>query len=250
MSLPIALQTYTVREQMARAFERTITRVAEIGYPALEITFEIPGASLAQAEKLFRRLDFQLPAAHAPLPLDDKRVAVLEFAEMFGIKTLGFSGGRQEFGSLESIRRLCGRINDAYAVAADRGLALAYHNHWWEFATVEDRLAFDLMLELLDPGVVFEIDTYWVQTGGHSPAALVERLGARAPLLHIKDGPATQEAPMVAVGQGVLDFHGIIPAASSAQWLIVELDRCASDMVRAVDESYRYLVGEGLAYGR
>ncbi len=250
MSLPIALQTYTVREQMARDFERTITRVAEIGYPALEITFEIPGASLSQAEKLFSRLGFQLPAAHSPLPLDDKRSAVLDFAEMFGIQTLGFSGGPSEFETLDGIRRLCGRLNDAYAIAADRDLALAYHNHWWEFGRVEDRLGFDVMLELVDPGVVFEVDTYWVQTGGQSAAELVKRLGDRAPLLHIKDGPATEQSPMVAVGQGVLDFPTIIPAATGAQWLIVELDRCATDMLQAVDESYRYLVGEGLAHGR
>lgn len=250
MSLPIALQTYTVRDQMARNFEKTITRVAEIGYPALEITFQIPGASLTQAEKLFSRLGFQLPAAHAPLPLADKRSAVLDFAEMFRVRSLVFSAGREEFASLESVQRLCARINDAYAIAADRGLTLGYHNHWWEFAPLQDRTGFDVMLELVDPAVVFEVDTYWVQTGGYDPAALVERLGARAPLLHIKDGPATQSAAMVAVGKGVLDFPAIIPAATGAQWLIVELDRCDSDMLRAVDESYRYLVGEGLAHGR
>ena len=115
---------------------------------------------------------------------------------------------------------------------------------------MEDRLGFDVMLELVDPGVVFEVDTYWVQTGGQSAAELVKRLGDRAPLLHIKDGPATEKEPMVAVGQGVLDFPTIIPAATGAQWLIVELDRCATDMLDAVDESYRYLVGEGLAHGR
>ncbi|MCB0231676.1 MAG: sugar phosphate isomerase/epimerase, partial [Anaerolineae bacterium] len=64
------------------------------------------------------------------------------------------------------------------------------------------------------------------------------------------DGPATEKDPMVAVGQGVMDFPAIIPAATGAQWLIVELDRCATDMMVAVDESYRYLTGEGLAHGR
>ena len=64
MSLPIALQTYTVREQMARDFERTITRVAEIGYPALEITFEIPGASSVAGGKAVQQAG--LPVAGCP----------------------------------------------------------------------------------------------------------------------------------------------------------------------------------------
>ncbi|MBT7864437.1 MAG: sugar phosphate isomerase/epimerase, partial [Gemmatimonadetes bacterium] len=32
-------------------------------------------------------------------------------------------------------------------------------------------------------------------------------------------------------------------------WMIVELDRCETDMVEAVKKSYDYLVGEGLAAG-
>lgn len=250
MTLPIALQTYSVREQMARDFERTLTRIAGMGYPALEITFDIPGASLQEAERLVRSLGFQIAAAHAPLPLDDKRSAVLDFAAQFGVSALVFPGNRQDFATPEGIRRFCGRMNDAYELVAERGLALGYHNHWWEFDLQQGRPGFDVMLELLNPGVFFEVDTYWVQAAGQDVPALLRRLGGRASLLHIKDGPATKDAPMVAVGQGVMDFPAIVEAASGAQWLIVELDRCATDMLRAVDESYRYLVGEGLAHGR
>jgi uncharacterized protein YbaP (TraB family) len=47
---------------------------------------------------------------------------------------------------------------------------------------------------------------------------------------------------MTAVGDGVLDYPDFIEAAlSSAEWLIVELDRCATDMMTAVEKSYRYL---------
>ncbi len=33
------------------------------------------------------------------------------------------------------------------------------------------------------------------------------------------------------------------------KWLVVELDACATDMFEAVEQSYRYLVGNGLARG-
>ena len=36
MTQPIALQLYTVRDQLARDFEGTIRRVAEIGYAGVE----------------------------------------------------------------------------------------------------------------------------------------------------------------------------------------------------------------------
>ena len=106
------------------------------------------------------------------------------------------------------------------------------------------------MLENLDPAVFFQIDTYWVQTAGLDPARVVKELGRRAPLLHIKDGPAVKGEPHVAAGDGVMDFPDIVQAAGdAAKWLIIELDDCATDMMTAVEKSYRYLAGKGLAYG-
>ncbi len=248
MTLPIALQTYTVREQFAHDFKATTRRLAAMGYRAVEITFEIPGTKPKAAAKLFRELNLAVPSAHLPLPLGKNERPVLDFASQFGLSFLVAMHGPNDFKSLDQIRHICDQYNQAAAVAARHGLQVAYHNHWWEFGMVEDRLAFDVMLEALDPAVGFEVDTYWVQAAGHDPAAVVQRLGARAPLLHIKDGPATLDDPMTAVGQGVLDFPAIVAAASGAQWLVVELDRCATDMLIAVEQSHRYLVQEGLGH--
>ena len=47
---------------------------------------------------------------------------------------------------------------------------------------------------------------------------------------------------MTAVGDGKLDIPGILEAsADHAEWLIVELDNCATDMMTAVEKSYKYL---------
>ncbi len=79
----------------------------------------------------------------------------------------------------------------------------------------------------------------------------IRELGARAPLLHIKDGSCKKEDPMTAVGEGVMDFHAIAEAGSSTvEWMIVELDECATDMMEAVEKSCTYLTEEGLAQGK
>ena len=60
----------------------------------------------------------------------------------------------------------------------------------------------------------------------------------------IKDGPCTEKDAMVAAGVGVMDFPSIFEAAAgNVDWAIVELDRCATDMLEAVAKSYRYLAG-------
>ena len=48
-----------------------------------------------------------------------------------------------------------------------------------------------------------------------------------------------------------MDFPSVIAAADEnvLRWLIVELDRCDTDMFTAVEESYKYLTSNGLAEG-
>jgi sugar phosphate isomerase/epimerase len=107
------------------------------------------------------------------------------------------------------------------------------------------------LFDALDPQTVAEVDIYWAEVGGVDPAALVAELGARAALLHVKDGPADDpRSGMVAVGDGVIDIAGVIGAAPAARWHIVELDRCDGDMAEAVQRSCEYLVREGLSTGR
>ena len=107
------------------------------------------------------------------------------------------------------------------------------------------------LFERLDADVFAELDLYWATVGGADPTAVIAELGDRLRLLHVKDGPADDpKHAMVAVGSGTIDVAGVLSAAPTAQWHIVELDRCDTDMFDAVEDSYRYLVGAGLSRGR
>jgi hypothetical protein len=72
------------------------------------------------------------------------------------------------------------------------------------------------------------------------------------PVLHIKDGPLVQGQPHTAVGAGKMNIPAMVKAADPAvlSWLIVELDECATDMAKAVEESLKYLVKQGLGHGK
>jgi sugar phosphate isomerase/epimerase len=254
MTAPIALQLYTVRELLKDDFEGVVRRIADMGYAGVETAGFPEGMTASQAAALFADCGLAVAAAHLPLPLGNDQARVFETAAQLGIKRI-VSGyvPADDYRDLASIRRLFARINRACANANAHGLGFALHNHWWEFQEVDGVYPYQLWLDELDPAVLFELDTYWMQSAGADPLAMVELFGRRAPLLHIKDGPAGPDtsANMVAVGDGNVDFPPIIAAAEdSAEWLIVELDRCSTDMMTAVERSYRYLVGEGLGHGR
>ena len=204
------------------------------------------------AAELFCELGFQVPSAHTALPLGDTKDEVLRAAALLGCRRIISGKGPDSFKTMDLIKQSCDEFNQAYAVAAENGLAFGLHNHWWEFERIagDGRYVYQVMLKLLDPGIFFEIDTYWVQTAGPNAARIVGDFGARAPLLHIKDGPANKEKAMQPIGSGVMDFPAVVKAsAGNVEWMIVELDRCDGDMMDAVVESYRYLTAEGLATG-
>lgn len=254
MTAPLAIQLYTVRERLAHDFEGTMRALADIGYLGVETAAFPEGVSARQAAELFQELDLTVTSAHVPLPLDEQQQPALDTAAALGCKRLVVNYlPPEQFASLEQIRRTAGRLNEAAAAVGAAGYRLGYHNHQWEFWEVGDtgRVAFDVLQEQLDPDLFFEIDIYWVRVGGQAPTYVLKEVGARAPLLHIKDGPINEVDAMTAVGAGAIDVPGAIGAAGDhPEWLIVELDRCATDMMEAVAQSYRYLTAEGLGRGR
>ena len=246
---PIAIQLYTVRDDLAQDLNGTVQRIAEIGYVGVE-PFGLTAESAGIQAGLFNDLGLQVPSVHTRLPLGDDKNEVLDTLGALGCARMISGFGPDHFTTADDVRRVCEQFNEASAVAAQNGMTLGYHNHWWEFEDVDGRSGYEIMLEQLDPAVFFQVDTYWAQCGGYDAAEVVRELGARAPLLHIKDGHITPRKPHVAVGAGRMDIPAVIHAgAGVTEWLIVELDECATDMLAAVEASYRYLVDEGLGRG-
>jgi sugar phosphate isomerase/epimerase len=130
---------------------------------------------------------------------------------------------------------------------ADEGLGLGYHNHVHELALLPGGTpALEALAAGLDPSVLLEVDTYWAAVGGQDVPALLGRLGERVRYLHVKDGPVTKDDPMTAVGAGRMPVAEILAAAPAAAWRVVELDRCATDLMTAVADSLTWLADRGL----
>ncbi len=241
MPKPIALQLYSIRKDAEKDYENAVRKVAAMGYPAVE-TAGFPGTTAEKAAQLFKELNLTVCSAHEGLPVGSNQQKVLETLEALGKPTLVCADiGPNDVKTLDAIKALCDRLNEGYAAANANHLQFAIHNHWWEFGQVGGRVAQDIMLERLAPGILFEIDTYWARVGGADPAVLVRNLGKRVPLLHIKDGPLVRGQPQTALGEGKMDFGPILSSAQPDAWQVVELDECATDMMEAVRKSFIFL---------
>ena len=243
MQKRIGVQLYSVRRELAKDFTGVIQAIAGMWYDGVELAGLPPGITPADATALFDSLRLTVASGHFGLPIGENASQVIDGARALGCGMIVSSKGPDNFKTPDLVKRTCEELNEAAANADKAGMRLAYHNHWWEFGNVEGHVVFDQMLDLLDPRVCFEVDTYWVKTGGGDPAKVVTVLGRRAPLLHIKDGPCVSGQPMVAVGKGAMEFAPILAAGRHAEWLVVEIDECATDMLKAVQDSVRYLRG-------
>ncbi len=246
MALPIALQLYSVRKETEQDFAGVIRKVANMGYAGVETAAAAipPGTTAADAAALFRSWDLRVVAAHSPLPLGNEKSEILDNVLALGTDSLICASLKKytDLETLDGIKRGRDMLNEANEICKASKLTLGFHNHWYDYGKIDGRYVIDILRDGLAPEIVFEVDIYWVQTAGADPVEVIKTLGVRAPFLHIKDGPCTIEAPMVAVGEGKMDFPPIIQAARpNAKWLIVELDRCATDMLEAVEKSYKYL---------
>jgi sugar phosphate isomerase/epimerase len=248
---PISLQLYTLREASQKDFPAVIKAVGAMGYTGVEPA-GFYGLAPREVRKIVEDQGMKISSSHGPWASPDNLQEVIDTAGELGVTLVASGFGKEQFANLAAIRQTAEKVNRMEERLRAAGLTLFLHNHWWEFETVDGRLAYDLFAEL-SPKVSFEIDTYWAANfGAVDPVAVVARYARRAPLLHIKDGPLVREKPMVAVGSGKIDVRRVIGAADPKvlQWLVVEMDECATDMHQAVRESYDWLVRTGLATGR
>ena len=252
MSAPIAVQLYTLWDHLDKDYTGTLTKLAEMGYVGIETCGYSHGVPVKDAVKLFKDLGLTLCSAHVGMPVGENVQKVLNEAAAAGCKRVISGFGGDGFKTADAIKATCDMFNQAAENVAKAGLTFGVHNHWLEYEKLADGTpAYKVMLQHVDPRVFFELDVYWIQTGGCNPAEIVAEFGKRAPLLHIKDGPCQHNQPMTPVGEGKVDVPAVVKAAkSNAEWLIVELDTCAIDKLEAVGKSYQYLVDNKLARGR
>lgn len=246
---PISLQLYSVREAMAQDFAGVLKQVADIGYTGVEFA-GLHGQAPADVRKMVDDLGLQVSSAHMAMPNADNVAGLIDECGALGITKLVSGFGPDQFKTTDDIKASAAKFQAAAELLKPAGIAFGIHNHWWEFKQVDGRFGEDLVLELA-PDAFAELDVYWAEVGCGDAAGSVARLAKRCRLLHIKDGNIEPQHPMTAVGKGKLNMPAIIAAAdeSVTEWMIVELDACATDMLEAVEDSYKYLVGNGLASG-
>lgn len=249
--IPIGLQLYTLRDDMAADFAGTLRKVADIGYAAVELA-GYGGLSVRELSGLLADNHLQVAGSHIGLEtLESGMAKVIE-------ENLALSNthivvpylAEERRKTADDYKKVAETLTEFGATLQTAGLTLCYHNHDFEFTPLEDgQLGEDILLASSDPNFVkAEVDAYWVMKAGLDPVAFVKKHSGRVPLMHIKDRDTT-DGSFAPVGTGDLPLDALIAAASEigTQYLLVEQDVCKGPALEAVTLSYNNLKAKGYA---
>ncbi len=247
------LELFTVRDLLAKDFDGTLARVAEIGYREVE-----PVGYNNLDPKAFRALldkyGLTAPSTHAGATagpglekeLEGHRLMGILYTEVRSAPAGGGTAGRGRGAgrgagaapqprprlSVEAVKRTAEQYNEHGRITKKFGMKILIHNHTQEFELLDDskHTEYDILLAETDPALVaMQLDIGWASVAGQNILEMFRKSPGRYELWHVKDAvgmngidpkltPNERRAKtrLVPVGQGEIDYKAIFAKASDA----------------------------------
>ncbi len=247
MKFPIAVQLYSLREETAKNFKATLQAVADMGYDGVEFA-GLGGHTVEEMKAMLSEFGLRAISAHVALEelivdpqktLQDYKSLGCDYVAIPYLVEDKRPGGKDFANTLKAIEIIG-------AKAKELGMQLLYHNHDFEFQTVDGEYLLDMLYRVTNPKhLAVQPDVCWVSVGGEDPAEYIKKYTDRVPVVHLKNyvGGKTDhmyeligmelnapkdEKPfeMRSLGEGVVDIPAVLAAAEEvgAKWVVVEQD--------------------------
>lgn len=244
---PVALQLYSVRDDMAADFEGTLLKVKQLGYDGVEFA-GLFGRSGKEVSDLCKKVGLVPISAHVPFADMMKDPDILATYAEIGCKyviipylTEEYRPGCPGFSEVISGARMLGKK------AAELSMKLGYHNHDFEFVRIDGEYALDILYNEVPADILTtQLDTCWVNVGGEDPVKYIGKYSGRVEIVHLKDFAGSKSENMYALigidedekkdtdgkfefrplGMGVQNVPAILEASKNAgaKWVVVEQD--------------------------
>ncbi len=228
------IQLYTLRDVIPNDPKGTLQQISNLGFTQIEgyehseqgMFWNMPHTDF---KKYLDDIGLTMVSSHCDINKDFEAKAA-QAAEI-GMKYLICpSIGAQT--SVEAWKNVTDKFNKCGEICQQNGIRFAYHNHAYSFKAFTGMIPHDFMMENTDPALVdFEMDIYWVVTGGADPVEYLTKYPNRFRLCHVKDRmktatPEEREASCD-LGTGMIDFPKILKVAADngMQYFILEQER-------------------------
>ncbi len=248
----IGLQLYSIRDSLKLNLNQSIEKIGKIGYKYVETAGyedgKIHGMKPENFKKEVEKHGMKVLSAHVGrfLPSPEEYEEAMSWWDK-AIDTHLKAGakyivapcmGEDGYKSLKVLKEYCDYYNEIGEMCNKKGVKFGYHNHYQEFAKVEDEIIYDFMLKNTDPNkVFFELDLFWIIIGKADPVEYFDKYPKRFELWHIKDKEEVGAS-------GLVDFKRIFDNKnkSGMKFYFVEVEGSKKfDQIQSVKISFDYL---------
>ncbi len=204
------IQLYSVKSHMMANVKDALRDIAGLGYTLVE-----PAGFFGTSAEDFKAYceEYGLAVSGSHNHLKDMAPETINDTIAY-FKTIGckrFIIASAPISTAAELDDTIEKINAAQPIFEAAGIELLYHNHHRELMPNKDGQIAHLELQRRT-NINFEIDIYWCYRASVSPIYLLEQLGERVKVLHLKDGTMEAGAPL---GKGTAPVADVVAWAKT-----------------------------------
>ncbi len=243
------IQMYTFRDELGSKFKETLQFIKTSGYDQIELA----GYYGQTAETLYewgQEIGVEyISTHHTTAPLRDSLTELMADAKTLKADFMVLAWlAPEERNSIDKFKALAQELNSWGATLKENGLKMVYHNHEFEFQSLDGEIPYEVLLADTDPDLVyFQLDVAWAYQSGIDPLKYYKLTPERFPLFHLKDMDAPGATLVLDLGEGNIDYPTILPEllAHPNQYYFIEHDHTL-DPHKTIETNMTYLKSLGL----
>jgi sugar phosphate isomerase/epimerase len=217
--IPVGLELYSVRDDMAKDLPATVTAVAKMGYQVVEFFapyYDWTEEYAKQVRKLLDDLGIRCNSTHngtKSFSADGMQKAI-GLNQILGAKYIVMaSAGNPK--TLDDWKRVADTLTAASEKFHAAGLRAGYHNHQTEFQLLESKRPIEVIAANTPKDFMLQLDVGTCVEVGSDPVAWINANPGRINSLHLKEWAPGGRAYTVLFGEGVCPWPQILAAAES-----------------------------------
>jgi sugar phosphate isomerase/epimerase len=231
-NIPVGLELYSVRGELAKDLTATVTAVAKMGYQVVE--FYSPYYAWTEdyaktVRKLMDDLGIRCNSTHN----DGRNLTAeglpkaIELNQIIGSRYIVMASAGNPRG-LDGWKGVAGTLTAASEKLKPLDMRAGYHNHDAEFRLVEGKMPIEVIAANTPKEVMLQFDVGTCVDVGYDPVKWIEANPGRIHCMHCKDwgaGTGADRGYRVLFGEGDAPWLKIFAAAERAggiEWYLIE----------------------------
>lgn len=252
--IPIGLELFSVREELAKDPAATLQGLAKMGYECVEFFAPYYQWTPDHAKEVRKQLDdFKLKCYsthNGEKSFTSEGLGkAIELNKILGTRFIVLSSPSGRLTTLDDYKKVAEMLNTANETMSKDGLHAGYHNHDAEWKPIDGTKPMVVLADSTDKSIMLQLDVGTCVEAGSDPVAWINSQPGRIKSLHLKDW-SPQQGYKVLFGEGVVPWKQIFAAAEKkggVEYYLIEQEGSRFPEMETADRcliAYRDLRGK------